>query len=608
MIFGGAYSKALAVLALASVSAHAAEFITPLEPVSPDGFEVVCDGEPSVTNAQVLRRGPKVFFVTPARDAREVKVTVPNQPPRVLAVGPLATSVALKLNPARPVKNRDRSAELAISVAGDSAPPVVRCNVGRIEGLERTGVGTFRARYVLPETRYPEVAIIVAFAAWPHAQSIHGSMGVIRVPLASAVDVPGKVEPLAQLELTIAGSTFGPVRAGADGAFSLPVVVPPGFGLAQGRTKDQAGNARTTRIDLQLPPTDQLACVATPSHVPADGAAHARVLCATSDRFGAVATGARVQLTASTGKLSPPRDRGNGLQEWTWTAPTERGAGSSTLEAKWVVNGFESKDTLHIELGQGPVASVKLLEQDESLVHRGSVWRARVQGYDSLGRVVKQAVYSVEVAHSRVLATPLADDSVEVRWRGAGELGPVEVSLRSWGPLSFEPAKLLVWAEAGHFFAAVADLSGLPVAAQKLLINQQNFVTGDDGIVDLGALGDGTFELHHADWADLKTRLVVAEGALRYPLTDRPPRVEWKGSLQVAPEAPVNVRVRPADAGFEWWLEQPDGSLADDRQVLLTIDGASSLTTSKGHQRVSAREFSVVDVTSKIGAIGSAAK
>jgi hypothetical protein len=74
-----------------------AEFITPLEPVSPDGFEVVCDGEPTVTNAQVVRRGPRVFFVTPTREAREVKLSVPQQPqqpPRVLAVGPLATTVA----------------------------------------------------------------------------------------------------------------------------------------------------------------------------------------------------------------------------------------------------------------------------------------------------------------------------------------------------------------------------------------------------------------------------------------------------------------------------------------------------------------------------------
>ncbi len=51
--------------------------------------------------------------------------------------------------------------------------------------------GTYRARYVLPSTNYPEVAILVALSAWPHPQSIHGAYGTMLVPLAAAVDLPG---------------------------------------------------------------------------------------------------------------------------------------------------------------------------------------------------------------------------------------------------------------------------------------------------------------------------------------------------------------------------------------------------------------------------------
>src|SRR6478736_3941192 len=83
--------------------------------------------------------------------------------------------VALQLTPSAPVKGRDTEAVLEISTKSDRpAPPVLRANVGSIEKIERLGPGKYRARYVLPPSRAPEVAIIVAFAPWPHPQSVDG--------------------------------------------------------------------------------------------------------------------------------------------------------------------------------------------------------------------------------------------------------------------------------------------------------------------------------------------------------------------------------------------------------------------------------------------------
>ena len=117
------------------------------------------------------------------------------------------------------MKGRDKEAALTVRLLrpdgtpdDSGAPPVVRANVGRVEALARTGPGTYRARYVLPSTNYPEVAILVALSAWPHPQSIYGAYGKMLVPLAAAVDLPGGTEPDAQIAITIAGQD---VRAGA---------------------------------------------------------------------------------------------------------------------------------------------------------------------------------------------------------------------------------------------------------------------------------------------------------------------------------------------------------------------------------------------------------
>ncbi len=583
-----------------------AETFTPDEPVSPDGFEVVSDHSLTATNARVLERGPGVFFVVPERDARDVTVTPAGEPRRTLKVGPPASTVTIALGGAAPVKNRDHEVPLEISVAQgqDSAPPVVRANVGRVDRLERVGPGRFTAVYSLPATRFPEVAIIVAFSAWPHAQSIHGAFGVLRVPLASAVEVPGRAEAGAEVRLSIAGKTFGPVKAAADGTFRLPVVVPPGFGVAQVQTIDRVGNRRSSSLDLLLPPTDQLSCVSTPAQLPADGVSRARVLCATSDSHGAAARGSKVSLQASAGSLSPARDLPNGVAEWAWTAPTERGAGTVSFEASWRNQGFESKEALSVALVQGPVVKVRVDDLD-AVVHLGAIWRPEIAATDSLGRQVKGVVMIAELPGGTVVGD--GSSATPLRWQPQGEPRQVEVMVRAWGPLGEAPAKLLVWSDAKALFAAVTDLSGLPVPAQPLLVDDRQVRTGPDGIAALGPLVDGVHQVRHAEWAALKTRVVVTKGTLRFPVTDRPPRVEVPVPLRIAPACEVNVRLARAGDGLVWWLERPDGSLADDREVVVTVDGVATTTRSHGHASLSGRQVSVVDVgTGVAAAIGAA--
>jgi hypothetical protein len=573
------------------------QVLTPFEPVSPDGFEVRVDGILSAEGATVTRRG-ELAFVQPQAGAREVRLFVGGKLVRTLAVGPPVTVVSLALSPALPVKNRERTAVLEITLGGtESAPPVLRASVGHFEGLALVGPGRFRATYVLPETRFPEVAVIVAFSAWPHAQATHGAVGVLRVPLASAIEVPGKAERGAQVRLIIGGQTFGPVRAADDGSFRLPAVVPPGFGVAQSRATDRVGNSRTTQVDLMVPPTNQLACVVTPDHLPADGVAQARVLCATSDRFGARATGARVALTTSAGRLSAVRELGDGVLEWTWTTPTERGVGTVAFEAAWRASGVDSKVASTLTLGQGPVASVRQVS-GEPLVHLGSTWRSSLQGLDAQGHTVADFVV--------VSNTPgVTADGGAVAWAPTGAPREERIMLRAFGPMGFEPARLLAWVEDGGVGAAVTDLSGRPVAAQPLALDEQSLQTGPDGVVWLGVPADGEHELRHLRWPGLRVRLVLAHGALLFPPANRPPRLEVEQVVRVAPAVPVNVRLERDGAGFSWWLEDAAGVVLTGRPVSVTVDQVTQLATSDNPQRVIGSAVTVVDVETQVAATGA---
>jgi hypothetical protein len=585
-----------------------AELLVPLEPVSPDGFEVQSSQPLTVQGAAVTMLGDGRYLVVPEASTRQVTLTAGAEK-RALNVGPPATTVSATVTPPSPVKGRDTEAELEIAVgdAGGSAPPVLRANVGEISAVERTGPGRYRARYRLPTTRYPEVAVIVAFSAWPHPQSVHGALGVLRVPLASAVEVPGHTEPGAAIRLTIAGKTFGPVTAAADGSFRLPVVVPPGYGTATGETIDRVGNRRKFTVDLRLPPTDQLACVATPTRLPADGVARARVLCATSDRFGAAARGARVQLTASVGTLGAPKEVGPGLFEWTWRAPRHRGDGVVRIDARWRQGGNDSGEHLAIELGQGPVATVRAAPH-EPVAYAGGRWSVGLDVRDALDRPVAgvRAAVTAPTGEAKVAASDTAGRLL-VEWMvpASAPVGEASLGVRAFGPTSAEPARLLAWAEGERSFAAVTDLAGLPVQGQPLLLDDARLTTRDDGTVELPRLSDGEHVLRHGEWPGLQHRLVVRQGRLIYPASERPPRVAMALPVRIAPPVPINVRLEREPGGVRWWLETDRGEPVAGREVTLTVNGQASRVTSgaPAHVDVSAGSVSVQDVTSRVTAL-----
>jgi hypothetical protein len=578
------------------------EILGPASAVAPEGFPVAvvrrdASGAPVPVGAAAvvaegaeLRDGPaqpplRTFVVVPRPGTREVwvRASVDGLEARERYVlGPPATGVRLTLEPPAPVKGRDQDAVLTVRLVrsdgtddDSGAPPVVRASTGRVEGLERTGPGTYRARYVLPDTRYPEVAILVAFSAWPSPQSIHGAYGRVLVPLAASVTLPGTAEPDAQISIDIAGESFGPVTAEPDGRFRLPIVVPPGHRFGQGRVVDRVGNVRRMPIDLMLPPTDGLACVLQPQRLPADGVSQARLVCATSDPLGRPVEDARVTARARHGALTGPERAAGGLLEWRYTAPRAL-APDERIDAAWPQRGAGSREELALQLVQGPVAEVGL-DVADALVHHGSRTETRVTARDAFGRprpgVAVEQRSPVGAFSPPVEAPPGTFTST---WTppSSGDGGEVTLWARAFGPAGSEPARIAVWRAGGELYAGVSDLAGLPVPAQPLRVNGEPVVTGEDGTVRLGPPRPGALEVAHAVWPGLtRTVHVLGVDGLIYPPEAPLAPAAVSQRVRLAPEVPVNVRLKVEGTRVTYWVEDARGHVLEGRKVHVALSG-----------------------------------
>lgn len=584
-------------LLVAATPAFAQGFrlLAPEGVVSPDGFELAVVPSKDVTvtasgaqiKAQTHPSLGTMWFVVPDEGAREVTVTAAKggeQKQASFVVGPPASRVELQLEPKQPVKGRDKDAQLTIkllksdgSVDTQSPPPVAQANVGKLEAPAQVEPGVYRARYVLPETGYPEVAVIVAFAPWPQPSSIHGAFGALRVPLATAFPLPGVAEKSSQMTMEIAGQKFGPVQVGADGNFQVDVVVPPGYRFAKGTAVDRAGNKRTSTLDLQLPPTDQLACVMNPRTLPADGTSRARILCAVSDPYGKAIANAKVLLQPKRGSATGPRAVGD-LLEWIYVAPKPPSLEKELLSASWKAAGPLSREELEVTLQQGPASQLEL-EAAEPLVYRGSQVLLRVRAKDSFGRarekatVVASAVPGViasdaEVApgeHELVLEMP---EEVAVK--------RARVSARVFGPPGDQPSSMRAWREGTQLIVGVADLTGAPVPQQELEVGTATLVSGVDGTVRAPLPTPGaSIDVRHKKWRGLSLRVFGLEGGGVFPESAVIGSSEAELPLRVEPPLPVNVRVTTRGREVTYWVEDKKGRVLPNRKVEIFLSAGT---------------------------------
>ncbi|SEU28858.1 hypothetical protein SAMN05443639_11423 [Stigmatella erecta] len=586
--------------------AETLDILGPSEAVPPEGFSVAlvlrdAAGIPGALSSPTLvaeeaevRPEPappplRSYRILPKPGARSVALRARAGPLHAQAqyvIGPPASRVELALEPAAPVKGRDTEATLTVrmlrpdgSPEDSGAPPVVRASVGRVEELSRSGPGTYRARYLLPKTNYPEVAILVALSSWPHPQSIHGAFGRVVVPLAASVNLPGETEPEASISIVIAGVKYGPVQAARDGSFRVPVVVPPGHRLGQGLIVDPAGNVQRRAIDLGLPQTDGLACVLNPQRLPADGSARARILCAASDPMGKPAPDARATAKARYGTLDGPRRAEGGLLEWLYTAPRHRPSEPERIQASWLRGGLNSQEEMTLQLVQGPAERLTL-SLGAPQVYLGAEVPVALAVADGSGQP-RPGAQVLLGAPLGTLSPPREETpgTFQATWTlpPEGPLGEVPVTVRAWGPAGSEPARLSAWMSGGALHLGVSDLAGLPIPQQPLSVGGQPWQTGEDGTVSVGAVSPGTLEVGHGVWPGLhKTLHVLAQGGPVYP--EDPPLVPVPVVRQVLiqPAIPVLVQIQVEGARVTYWVEDLKGQVLPGRAVHVALSSGQA--------------------------------
>lgn len=519
-----------------------------------------------VVSSAELQEGPsqgpvRVFAGAAARGSLELRASLDGAPDagRRIEVGAPAARVSLRARPLRPVKGRDESAELEITVLrGDGQPdaeaarPVVRTNVGEIADLKPLGGGRFSARYLLPKTRFPEVAIVVAFAPWPHGSSCDGAFGVATIPLASSVSLPGKTEARVSIAVELAGERFGPVEADSEGRFEIPVVVPPGHRMATSVATDRAGNRRRKKLDLQLPPTDRIACVANPTVLPADGNSGARILCAASDPFGTPVKNARLTGSASAGRLEGPRSLPNGVYEWELAAPGETAAGSLVeLRFGFPAGGAQSKERISVELVAPPVATAEL-EVSPDPVFLGAKGTVRLVAKDARGRLVKTRpvlraargdLGPFSAAGDGVLMAIYTPPTTSDVWTDAisGFVLPADAGV---------PTRLVAMERGGEVIVRAEGSGTAPVAGLEVELRGERATTGPDGIASFPApsatRGLEHFVVRAVERPSLQAslwRLSASDGVHWFPRHVLSRALEVSAPVRLAPETPVDVRV-----------------------------------------------------------------
>jgi hypothetical protein len=204
----------------------------------------------------------------------------PAEPVGIETLAELPTTparVTLAMAAPSPVLGIDDETELRIVATGTFASPLpfprILCSAGRVEDLVREGPTSFSARFLLPSSRFPHAAIVVADFS-------HDSLilrGSLAVRLRAAASPGFRTDPGASVTVRVGDKEFGPVVAPADGNIRVPVVVPPGIDFALARSVNRRGKSSQQFLDLKIPPA-QRALVVAPEKLAAGSAAEVAVL------------------------------------------------------------------------------------------------------------------------------------------------------------------------------------------------------------------------------------------------------------------------------------------------------------------------------------------
>ncbi|MBI3180264.1 MAG: hypothetical protein HYZ27_11420, partial [Deltaproteobacteria bacterium] len=256
-------------------------------------------------------------------------------PPRTGAAE--ARRIEVRAQPEAVVLGGDGPQDVALTIAimgGDEvfsdADLILHSTAGAVADLTQKGPNEFTARLARPADTFPQLAVVTAADISPVAQGKPPRVGTTVVAFSAKIELKGKSEPGARMEVRIAGERFGPVSADGRGQFALPVVVPPGEGWAQGVSTDKLGNTSRSKINLYLPEVERVHAFVFPDEVVAEASDPAWVFVTTVSAAGAPEE-APVKASAERGKLGKPASLGMGIKRISYTPPAVVGNGTDVV-------------------------------------------------------------------------------------------------------------------------------------------------------------------------------------------------------------------------------------------------------------------------------------
>lgn len=547
-------------LVLALVALDAGIGVPPW-PLSPDGDTVaVFDDAPlEAEGAAVERATGRVWVVRPDAGRGVVLLKAGGRSASVPVAAPPGR-IRVTFDPAAPVKGRDRSVRVlleALDRAGAPLvlprPPAVSASTGRLGPVASAGAaGRYEATWQPSDSPQPEVLGLVAIASRCPLCPTPLADGVARLPVAAAIELPGKSDPGVLTRVEIGGRTWGPVRADGAGRFSLPVVVPPGARWGLATSQSAIGNERRTKLDLGLSDEPGLHCAVWPALLPADGRSEAGIHCVGwSAEGGELALGG-LRATAGRGAISTPTVEG---VDWRarYRAP-RGGAGADrvTVEGK---GGPRVRAELTVTVAPGSPASIEWRTEGEP-APPGERLRVSAIALDAWGDRLGDAT-----------SPDAAIDAGFLRLRPTLGDGVQRVTLRFASPPGEAAAILALTRDGDAWLASARDAAARPVSGVRL-----RFGSGVEAVTD-------------------------ARGAARAPAKGATETVEGPDGLRAlawaaapAPAPPlevgreVRIALRPAgsvdvDAAVEggwvrWRVRASDGSVLPDRVVKVVSETA----------------------------------
>jgi hypothetical protein len=354
----------------------------------------------------------------PAGDA-----ATPAPPPLSVTIAPQRDSLTL---------GTDASTTLAVTasgpMAGQAKPGRTRTTVGQLGDLvPGASPGSFTLEYRVPSERRPQCAIIAVELVLPDGTRSHATT---RLMLPAATNFPLRSSPNASVSLEIAGRSFGPVKADADGNVQVPIVVPPDIAVGRARAINEFGIATETEVNLQPRDYPRVLIVAPPD---AEAGSTVAVDVWAVAPSGTPSPPEEMDLRASWGRVR--RDGGApGVAHFAVTLPGRIGAATTVELVGSMQDGTSNeRDTIAVHVGS-PAAFAFSSSLSQLVVGTPAAARLTVSAQDRFGNTASTSGIAL-TADGAPLATKQLPSAIEAHLPApAGWPGRDHVTVKAtWG-------------------------------------------------------------------------------------------------------------------------------------------------------------------------------